>query len=60
MAGADDTGDMKRMLAATARLRTLERLNRLVSSSLAYEDVLGAIARAASTDRKSTRLNSSH
>ncbi len=39
---------MKRSGEAAARLRTLERLNRLVSSSLAYEDVLAAIARAAS------------
>jgi PAS domain S-box-containing protein len=35
------------LVAMTARLRTLERLNRLVSSSLEYDAVLGAIARAA-------------
>jgi signal transduction protein with GAF and PtsI domain len=46
---ADDSSDvLQRSVQAIARLRTLERLNRLVSSSLAYEDVLAAIARAAS------------
>src|SRR2546428_1330942 len=44
----EDARDYKRLVEATARLRTLERLNRLVSSSLAIEEVLGAIARAAS------------
>jgi len=43
----DDLPETKRLRESTARLRTLERLNRLVSSSLGYEDVLGAIARAA-------------
>ena len=43
----DDLTTMKRLQETAARLRTLGRLNRLVSSSLAYEEVLGAIARAA-------------
>jgi len=38
----------KALVEMTARLRTLERLNRLVSSSLDFEAVLVAIARAAS------------
>ena len=37
----------KALVDTTARLRTLERLNRLVSSSLEYDTVLVAIARAA-------------
>jgi len=37
----------KALVEMTARLRTLERLNRLVSSSLDFEAVLVAIARAA-------------
>jgi PAS domain S-box-containing protein len=37
----------KALVETTARLRTLERLNRLVSSSLEYDAVLVAIARAA-------------
>ena len=44
----EDASDRKRLLEAAARLRTLERLNRLVSSSLAFEEVLAAIAHAAS------------
>ena len=43
----DDLTTTKRLQETAARLRTLGRLNRLVSSSLAYEEVLGAIARAA-------------
>jgi PAS domain S-box-containing protein len=43
----DDDLTTKRLQETAARLRTLGRLNRLVSSSLAYEEVLGAIARAA-------------
>lgn len=43
----DDLNTTKRLQETAARLRTLGRLNRLVSSSLAYEEVLGAIARAA-------------
>jgi PAS domain S-box-containing protein len=38
----------KALVDMTARLKTLERLNRLVSSSLDFEAVLVAIARAAS------------
>ena len=38
----------KALVEMTTRLRTLERLNRLVSSSLDFEAVLVAIARAAS------------
>ena len=40
-----EVGELSEM---TTRLRTLERLNRLVSSSLDFEAVLVAIARAAS------------
>jgi PAS domain S-box-containing protein len=47
MTGSDED-DTKRLVEVAARLRILERLNRLVSSSLAIEDVLAAIARAAS------------
>ncbi|HYE93515.1 MAG TPA: GAF domain-containing protein [Terriglobales bacterium] len=43
----DDLREKKRLQERAERLRTLERLNRLVSSSLDWEDVLGAIARAA-------------
>ena len=43
----DDLNTSKRLQETAARLRTVGRLNRLVSSSLAYEEVLGAIARAA-------------
>ena len=43
----DDLDATKRLPETAARLRALGRLNRLVSSSLAYEEVLGAIARAA-------------
>ena len=48
MSALDDLPDRKRLAETAARLRTLERLNRLVSSSLDFEDVLSAIARAAS------------
>jgi PAS domain S-box-containing protein len=44
----DASHDATHLQETAARLRTLNRLNRLVSSSLAYEEVLGAIARAAS------------
>ncbi len=44
----NDVGALERTVQAVARLRALARLNRLVSSSLAYEDVLAAIAHAAS------------
>lgn len=43
----DDLNTTNRLQETAGRLRTLGRLNRLVSSSLAYEEVLGAIARAA-------------
>ena len=43
----DELDEAKRLRQSTERLRTLNRLNRLVSASLAYEEVLGAIARAA-------------
>jgi PAS domain S-box-containing protein len=42
-----DLTELKRLQERATRFRTLERLNRLVSSSLTYEEVLGAIARAA-------------
>jgi PAS domain S-box-containing protein len=43
----DELHEAKQLRQSADRLRTLERLNRLVSSSLDREDVLGAIARAA-------------
>lgn len=43
----DDLGGKKHLQESAARLRTLNRLNRIVSSTLNYEEVLGAIARAA-------------
>jgi PAS domain S-box-containing protein len=43
----DDLSEKKHLQESAARLRTLNRLNRFVSSTLDYEHVLEAIARAA-------------
>lgn len=46
-ANDDDLNERKQLQESAARLRALNRLNRFVSSTLDYEEVLGAIARAA-------------
>ncbi len=43
----DDLSERKHLQESAARLRTLNRLSRFVSSTLDYGEVLGAIARAA-------------